>query len=151
MKRCFPGSGGGHDACHVQPDETMGLIDGGEVTLHQRAIGDAFAVQRLLYLTRLAVMVDMFHRLLEPNGNEQADDNGGDVDEEVSPGGGGVVGGVNVEHGWNLSEDGWRFSLCSTPPMPQETRHGWATRHRGCGQPANSKPEWIPFQRPESV
>ena len=32
-------------------------------------------------------------------GDEEAEDDGGDVDEEVAPGVGGVVGRVDVEHG----------------------------------------------------
>jgi hypothetical protein len=39
-------------------------------------------------------------RLLQADGDEQADDDGGDVDEEVFPGVGGLVGRVDVEHGW---------------------------------------------------
>jgi hypothetical protein len=44
-------------------------------------------------------MVKVLDGLLEANGDEQAEDDGGDVDEEVSPGAGGVMGGVDVEHG----------------------------------------------------
>jgi hypothetical protein len=43
-------------------------------------------------------MVDELDGLLEADGDEQADDDGGDVDEEVFPGVGGFVGRVYVEH-----------------------------------------------------
>jgi len=45
----------------------------------------------------LMAMMDGFDGLLEADGDEQADDDGGDVDEEVAPGVGGVVGWVDVE------------------------------------------------------
>ena len=41
----------------------------------------------------LMVVMDGFDGLLEADGDEQAEDDGGDVDEEVSPGVGGVFGG----------------------------------------------------------
>jgi hypothetical protein len=44
------------------------------------------------------VMVDGLDALLETDGNEEADADGGDVDEEVAPGVGGMVGWVNVQH-----------------------------------------------------
>jgi hypothetical protein len=40
--------------------------------------------------------MDCLDRLLEADGDEKADDDGGDVDEEVSPGVGGVSGRVDV-------------------------------------------------------
>jgi hypothetical protein len=55
-----------------------------------------------------------FHGLFEAYGDEEAEDDGGDVDEEVAPGAGGVVGWVDVEHGggflWSLGGRGfgWR-------------------------------------------
>ena len=44
-------------------------------------------------------MVEEFDGLFEADGDEQTEDDGRDVDEEVSPGAGGVVGWVNIEHG----------------------------------------------------
>jgi len=44
-------------------------------------------------------MVEGFDCLLEADGDEQPDADGGDVDEEVRPGVDGFVGRVDVEHG----------------------------------------------------
>jgi hypothetical protein len=43
-------------------------------------------------------MVEGFHRLFEANGDEQAHDNGRDMDEEVAPGVGGVFRRMYIEH-----------------------------------------------------
>jgi hypothetical protein len=43
--------------------------------------------------------LDVLHGLFEAYGDEEADDYGDDVDEEIAPGAGGVVRGVDVEHG----------------------------------------------------
>jgi hypothetical protein len=43
-------------------------------------------------------MVNVLYRLLDADSDQQADRNGGDVDEEVSPRMRRVVGRVNVEH-----------------------------------------------------
>ena len=44
-----------------------------------------------------------FYGLLQGKGDEEPEGYGGDVDEEVTPGAGGVVRGVDVEHGgWSL-------------------------------------------------
>jgi len=43
-------------------------------------------------------MMEVFDGLLETDGDEQTDDDGRDVDEEVFPGVGGFVGRVDVEH-----------------------------------------------------
>ncbi len=48
-----------------------------------------------------------FDRLFEADGDEQTEDDGGDVDKEVAPGAGGVVGGVDVEHGSILFRSLW--------------------------------------------
>jgi len=44
-------------------------------------------------------MVEELDALLEADGDEQADADGGYVDEEVAPGVSGFVGWVDVEHG----------------------------------------------------
>ena len=49
----------------------------------------------------MAVM-EVFDGLFETDGDEETEDDGGDVDEEVAPGAGGVMRGVDVEHGWWL-------------------------------------------------
>ena len=48
---------------------------------------------------QLMAMVEELDCLFEADGDQEADDDGGDVDEEVAPGVGGVVGRVDVEHG----------------------------------------------------
>jgi hypothetical protein len=58
-------------------------------------IGQLAAAQ----LLELMELMKVLHGLFEAYGDEEADDDGGDVDEEVAPSGGGVVGGVDVEHG----------------------------------------------------
>ena len=50
----------------------------------------------------LVVVVEGFDGLLEAHSDDEADDDGGDVEEEVAPGVGGVVGRVDVEHGCSL-------------------------------------------------
>jgi hypothetical protein len=47
----------------------------------------------------LVLVVNGFDGLFEAYGDEQADDDGGDVDEEVFPRVGGFVRRVDVEHG----------------------------------------------------
>ena len=47
----------------------------------------------------LVAVVEVFDGLLEADGDQQADDDGGDVNEEVALGVGGVVWRVDVEHG----------------------------------------------------
>jgi hypothetical protein len=58
--------------------------------------------ERLARVGDLVTVVEVFDGLFEADGDEQADDDGGDVDEEVALGGGGVVGWVDVEHGGGL-------------------------------------------------
>ena len=50
-------------------------------------------------LLQLVTVVEVLDGLFEADGDEEADDDGGDVDEEVSPGAGGVMCGMDVEHG----------------------------------------------------
>ena len=61
--------------------------------------------------------------LLEAGGDEEADDDGGDVDEEVAPGVGRGVGRVGFEHAW------LRAVGCPVIPYLEiAVRGGWATR-----------------------
>ena len=53
----------------------------------------------LSHVVKLLPVVEVLDGLFEADGDEQAEDDGGDVDEEVAPGAGGVVGRVDVEHG----------------------------------------------------
>jgi hypothetical protein len=74
----------------------------GDVELDQLEIALGFVMQLRFEFVALMIVMNGFDRLLKSDGDEQADADGGDVDEEVSPGGGGVVGGVDVEHGGAL-------------------------------------------------
>jgi hypothetical protein len=57
----------------------------------------------------LVALVDVLDGLFEADGDDEAEDDGGDVDEEVFPRGSGVVSGVYVEHGgWLRCRVGWR-------------------------------------------
>ena len=57
-----------------------------------------FDVHLTFEVLALVVVVEGFDALLEADGDEQAYADGGDVDEEVAPGVGGVVGRVDIEH-----------------------------------------------------
>jgi hypothetical protein len=80
----------------------------------------------LAQLPELMPMMEEFDSLLQANGDEQAEDDGGDMDKEVAPCAGRVVGWMDVEHGcgllgragrfrrWDVvrgfrSRDGWRL------------------------------------------
>jgi hypothetical protein len=58
-----------------------------------------FLMKVFLELMALVAMMDELDGLFKGDGNEQADDDGGDVNEEVSPGVCGFVGRVDTEHG----------------------------------------------------
>ena len=58
-----------------------------------------FALQGLVRFADGVALVEHFNALLETDGDEQADDDGDDVDEEVAPGACGVVRWVDVKHG----------------------------------------------------
>jgi hypothetical protein len=67
------------------------LLDEVEVAL-------GFVAELGLQLDALVVMMDGLDGLLEADSDEEADTDGGDVNEEVAPGVGGGVGWVDVEH-----------------------------------------------------
>jgi len=95
----------GNDAIHGPrlPDDTGDpimpvqlYVEDGEVGLNHLVVRFALPVEVLDQLISLDAVPDCFDSLLQSDGDEQADDDGGDMDEEVAPGGGGVVGGVDV-------------------------------------------------------
>jgi hypothetical protein len=59
-------------------------------------------------------VMEVLDGLLEADGDEEADGDGGDVDEEVGPSVFGLVRGVDIEHAWTCEEvwirkqPGWR-------------------------------------------
>ena len=82
-----------------------GLVEPGFEVLHfEVAVDDlkvlfGLVMEVFLELVALMAVMEGFDGLFEADGDEETDDDGGDVDEEVSPGAGGVVGWVDVEHG----------------------------------------------------
>jgi len=82
-----------------------GLLEPGFEAAHVEVAGDDYAVVDGLGAEvgfkgdALVAVVEGFDGLFESNGDDEADDDGGDVEEEVAPGVGGVVGRVDVEHG----------------------------------------------------
>ena len=88
----------------VDEDVEVALEDGSKAAEFGGCDGKAVDVDLALDaegfagLGDLMAVVEVLDGLLEADGDEEADDDGGDVDEEVAPGAGGVVGGVDVEH-----------------------------------------------------
>ena len=70
-------------------------------------------------LADLSRTVDRFYGLLEAGGDEEADEDGGDVDEEVAPG----VGRVGFEQAWLRA-----VGFLMIPDLEIAVRGGWATR-----------------------
>ena len=60
------------------------------------AIDFELAGEGFARFAELIALVDALDELLEADGDDEADDDGGDVDEEVFPGVGGGVGWVDV-------------------------------------------------------
>ncbi len=59
----------------------------------------SFGAQVFAEVIPLMTMMEELNSLLESDGDEQANDNGGDVDEEVAPGVNRMMGWMDVEHG----------------------------------------------------
>jgi hypothetical protein len=74
----------------------------------------SIALEGNLQFMALMVMMEILDGLLEADGDEEADDDGGDVDEEVAPGVGGGVGWVDVEQGGGLRRRWWRMGRART-------------------------------------
>ena len=64
-----------------------------------RFVFEQLTVEGFAGFEELVVLVDVLDDLLESNGDDEADGDGGDGDDEVFPGVGGFVGWVDVEHG----------------------------------------------------
>jgi hypothetical protein len=78
-----------------------------DVLMEQRDVLVPFLLQRRARLRDLVTMVEELDGLLQSDGNEQADDDGRDMDEEVFQGVDGFVGSVDVEHGYCMFLNGW--------------------------------------------
>jgi hypothetical protein len=74
------------------------LLGTANVVQRDVQVADAFGVEIRFELVKLMAVMDGLDGLLKADGDEQAEDDGGDMDKEVSPGAGSVVGGVDVEH-----------------------------------------------------
>src|SRR5216683_1350571 len=66
------------------------------------AVSFPFSLQSLSRFIELKVSVNLLHQLLQADRDEEADDDGGQVNKETLPGVNGFVRGVNVEHGYCL-------------------------------------------------
>jgi hypothetical protein len=66
-----------------------------------------FDEQGLARLGDLVAMVKELNGLLEPDGDKQADGDGGDMSEKVFPRAGGSVGSMDVEHSYCVLLTGW--------------------------------------------
>jgi hypothetical protein len=88
------------------------LLGDADVVEGDAQIAETFGAEISFELVALMAVVDGFDGLFEADGDEQANDDGGDVDEEVAPGAGGVVRWVDFEH-WCLrtSSDGLEVSF----------------------------------------
>ncbi len=73
-------------------------MENGDITVGDVDVALALAAEVGDELFSFEVVVDGFDGLLEADGDEQADADGGDVEEEVLPGVSGLVGWVDVEH-----------------------------------------------------
>ena len=79
-----------------------------QVTLDDVLVVLGLDAEIFVQLMTLMAVVDRFDGLLQAYSDEEANHDGGDVDEEVFKGVGGFVGRVDVEHGAG-SGGGWRY------------------------------------------
>jgi hypothetical protein len=95
---------------------------------------DRFDAQSFAGLGELTAVMEVLDGLFEADGDEQADDDGGDVEEEVAPGVGGGVGWVDVEH---KTEDRGGREICgvegSCKPTSQRRDVGHTALAGGLG------------------
>ncbi len=88
----------GFDLVHAT-GEPCHLIVGGDVgSLGVVENSQGLGAERLTKVSALMVAMDGLYGLFKANGDEQADDDGGDVNEELSPAGCSVGCRMNVEH-----------------------------------------------------
>ncbi len=85
---------------HVQADIVADLINGVLIVGDDAAIEEAFVVEGLLKVRALVAVVEELDGLLERKGEQKADRDGGDVNEELTPGVGGMRRGMDVDHSW---------------------------------------------------
>jgi hypothetical protein len=85
---------------HVEADASTNLVDGVGVPGDKATVEKALVVKGSLETLALMVAMDGFNNLLEADGDDDAKGDGGDVDEELSPGESGVRSRMNVDHMW---------------------------------------------------
>jgi hypothetical protein len=81
----------------LEPDQLVRCA--ADVRLKNRKIALGLRMHPIDEFDALVAMNQSLDGLFKPDGDQEADDDGRDVDEEVSPGVGGVVGWVDVEQG----------------------------------------------------
>src|SRR6516164_7054526 len=87
--------------CEVAADSGNSVVEPAALEGESSQVLALFELQGGTGFGDLVAMVKVLDGLFEANRDEQAEDDGGDVDEEVAPGGGGVVRRVDVDHwGW---------------------------------------------------
>ncbi len=104
-------------------DVVVLLTQPAQIEFHDVEVVFGFDAQALLELMSLMAVVGCFNRLLQTDGDEQTDADGGDVDEEVLPGVGGFVGRVDVEHGVSPAGVCSGYASCA-----EATKSGFLTR-----------------------
>ena len=88
------------EECILQRLYVPGLeLEPGNGLAYQREVVLRFNAHLFREFGALMTMMDCFDHLLEADGDAEAEDDGGDVDKEVAPGGSGVMRWVYIEHG----------------------------------------------------
>ena len=82
----------------VVPDGDLESAEGCCIEAVAGVIDLALDAEGLAGIPCLVLMVEVLDGLFEAYGNEEPEDNGRDVDEEVAPRVGGVMGGMYIQH-----------------------------------------------------
>ena len=102
-----------------------------QVTLDDVLVVLGLDAEIFVQLMTLMAVVDRFDGLLQAYSDEEANHDGGDVDEEVAPGAGGVVWRVDVEHsGSGVKGCGYRIPCLKRETWAPGGR--WVDILRGC-------------------
>ena len=105
-----PGLGGAGVSLQVFEDDEVVFYEGGlfaeaaDVFCEAGEVVLVLACEGFSGSVDLVATVEVLDGLFQANGDEEAYDDGGDMEEEVSPGGGGVVGWVDVKHVGRLAQ-----------------------------------------------
>ena len=105
-----PGLGGAGVSLQVFEDDEVVFYEGGlfaeaaDVFCEAGEVVLVLACEAFSGSVDLVATVEVLDGLFQANGDEEAYDDGGDMEEEVSPGGGGVVGWVDVKHVGRLAQ-----------------------------------------------